>query len=135
MRFVFSFILGCIVVFTMLLTGLALFGVFDEDEPPALLTYSVDPLTPAERRALTEQLGEEINQPSKPRPAPTLSRDITGFVQLEVLLADDGTVAGAKVLGATPAGVYEDQALQDVLQKRFLPVAPESTLAGILGPL
>lgn len=127
MRFVVSFVLGCTVVFLMLLTGLALFGVFEEDDPPPLLAYPVDPLTTAERRALKEVFGEEINQPSRPRPAPNMSRDITGFVQLEVLVADDGTVAGAKVLGATPAGVYEDQALQDILKRRFLPLALEST--------
>jgi len=44
-----------------------------------------------------------------------------GFVQLEVKVDAEGRVTEAKVVGAVPPGIYEQQALAEVRGRRFVP--------------
>ena len=50
------------------------------------------------------------------------TRDISGWVDLEFTVAADGTVSEAHVLGAEPAGVFEQSALDAVRRWRYQPV-------------
>lgn len=50
-------------------------------------------------------------EPRTPPPPVIPEREITGFVQLEYTINPDGTASDVKVLGAAPAGVYEEQAV------------------------
>ena len=125
-RFLVSLGLGSIVVGIMLVGGLALFGVFEEEDESEPEAHIVELLTDGERSELAEFLDEDPHEHRlrQFREIPKLDipkRDVSGFVQLEVTVAPDGTVTDATVIGAAPSGYYEEDALQDVLQRRYTP--------------
>jgi protein TonB len=57
--------------------------------------------------------------PQYPRDA--ARNNITGWVQLEVLVNPDGTVRSARVLDSKPKGLFEAAAVQAVLRWKFKP--------------
>ena len=129
LRYLASFLLACVVVLTMLLTGLRLFGGFDKPQHQRHL-HSVELLSGYERVDLAEALGEGRGRaaPAGPRIEDIEAlelppREISGFVQLEVTVAPDGSVLDAEVVGTAPPGLYEQQALDAVRQRRYAPVA------------
>ncbi|CAN5201811.1 hypothetical protein BH24PSE2_BH24PSE2_09000 [soil metagenome] len=128
LRFAGSVVLAAVVVTAMFVIGMHVWGVFDEEEPQWELE-ELRLLSARERLELAWLLGEE-RRVAPPRPTaeeiprvPPSPRTITGFVQLEVRVAPDGTVAGVDVIGAAPAGVYEQQARDQVRDRRYTPPA------------
>lgn len=58
----------------------------------------------------------------QPPPPPLMSeRKVSGFVQLEYTINADGSVSDVKVLGAAPAGVYEERAVAQVARRMHAP--------------
>lgn len=81
---------------------------------------------PALRRAVQDSIAGR--QTVAPEPATKRStayrvppRITKGFVQIEVLVDAEGRVTEAKVVGAVPPGIYEQQALDQVRGRRFVP--------------
>ena len=60
-----------------------------------------------------------VDRPVEPLVVPR--REVSGFVQIEVEVDPDGRVQRAEVVNALPAGVYEEQALRQVRQRRYPP--------------
>lgn len=57
-----------------------------------------------------------------PRPPRRARRDrVSGWVRVELVVRQDGTVHGARVLDAEPAGLFEDAVLESVRRWRFAP--------------
>ena len=71
-------------------------------------------------RELHGDIHPENEAPPPPPPRPT--RDISGFVHVEYTINPDGSVSDVKVLGAAPAGVYEEQAIAQVSRQMRAPV-------------
>lgn len=82
----------------------------------------------AENPALAEAIRKEREkhgepEPSKLPPPPVLpDREISGFVQVEYTINPDGTVSDVRVVGAAPAGVYEEQAVARIKRSMHAPV-------------
>jgi TonB family protein len=54
-------------------------------------------------------------------PMEVAPRAKTGFVQVEFEVGDDGVVKSAEVVNAVHPGVYEEQALRQVRNRRWAP--------------
>lgn len=126
MRFAGSLFLAAIVVMAIFAIGMHAWGVFDE-EVRTLEFEEIRLISARERRDLAWLLGED-ERTVPPRPSieqiprvPLPPREISGFVQLEVTVAPDGTVDNVDVLGAVPAGIYEEQAQEIVSERRYPP--------------
>jgi TonB family protein len=137
LRFVASFLAACGVVAAMLMIAVELWGGFEratgeEEIPleahPLDLLVGYDSLDVAEllgepRRAMPElQAPPPMPEPMTP-PAPR-PREVRGFVQVEVEVDARGRPVDARVLEAAPAGVYEEEALAEVLDERYPPGEP-----------
>jgi TonB family protein len=126
MRLLGSSILACVVVLMMLVGGLWLFGIFDEEERRPQ-THRVDVLTPSERLDLAELLGErERRLPVSPRaietpPLEMPPREVRGIVELEFSVGPDGSVSDIEVVRATPSGYYEEQARELLMERKYAP--------------
>ncbi|MGH8495742.1 MAG: TonB family protein [Gammaproteobacteria bacterium] len=123
-RFLGSAVLASGVVAVLFLAGMYAWGVFDEEERP-LDFEEIRLLSARERLDLARLFGDD-ERVAPPRPSPDEiprvvlpQRQVSGFVQLEVKLAPDGTVERVDVLGAAPAGVYEEEARAIVRQRRY----------------
>lgn len=126
LRFFASFALALCVTLAMLWIGLEVSGFTERQPRRELPTHAVSVVSEAERRAFTELLQPSLG-PS-PMLAPLaeiepldLSRDVRGIVQLEVRIDAAGAVVDTRVIDATPAGVYERQAIASVLARRYAP--------------
>lgn len=90
-----------------------------------MVFHDVELLSEGDRERYADSLGEPAGRQPLSLPAldeippVEISRTATGFVQLEVITRPDGSVADVKVLGATPAGVYEQQAITSVRTRRY----------------
>jgi len=62
-------------------------------------------------------------------PALASEHNISGWVDLQFLIGTDGTVSDASVVGAQPAGVFEQAALDAVRHWRYQPVQHDGTAA------
>lgn len=122
LRLLISFAVGCGVVLAMLLAGLWAGGAFRQPAPPGLEAHNVDLLTAEEKRELRPIFGDNLTDVNRPLAAPPVPRQGVGFVELEVDIAPDGSVASARVISSTHPGVYEDKALQQILQRQFEPL-------------
>lgn len=128
-RFIGSAVLASIVVMAMFAIGMYTWGVFDEEEERTLDLEEIRLLSARERLDLAWLLGgDQRVLPPRPTPGeipavPLPRREISGFVQLEVTVAPDGTVEEVDVLGAVPAGLYEEQARQIVRDRQYPPTA------------
>ena len=54
-------------------------------------------------------------------PASAQMRGIIGWVDLEYVVMPDGSVANARVIDSTPAGQFEEAALQAIARWKFKP--------------
>ncbi len=136
-RWLSSVGVATVVVLTLMLASLWLFGVFDVEK--LHYTQSLRLLGVDERSDLAEELGEA---PASARPTlppleeipplelPRHSR--SGFVQLEFTVDADGRVTEAEVVRAAPAGYYEDKALAILRSRRFEDLAPGETSTEII---
>jgi TonB family protein len=86
---------------------------------------------PALKRAVQDSIAGRTTVAPEPETKRTRSayqlppRVTKGFVQVEVEVDATGRVTAARVLGAVPAGVYEQQALDQVRARRFVPPTAE----------
>ncbi len=123
-RWLGSLLIGAAVVYLMLVSGLYFSGHFDELPSTAKNARAVDLLGELDRVRLRDELdlGAPRTRAIPPPPPPvSFSRQVSGFVQLEVEIGTNGDVLDARVLGAVPEGFYEQQALQEVRQRRYEP--------------
>lgn len=85
-----------------------------------VVAFEIDAATDAELEAI-----RRLDQPpiEKPLPPPTLEvlQPQDGFVQIEFEVTPEGRAANARVIGAVPAGYYEQQALRRVEGRRYVP--------------
>lgn len=127
-RFVGSFCLALIVVALLLAMGVRVQTAL-ESEQPSLKFHDVELLSAVERARFADELGESRTRtaprlpPLQDIPAVKIQREAQGFVQLEVMVDTTGQVSDVRVLGATPAGVYEQQAIELVRERRYAPAA------------
>ncbi len=127
-RIIISVALATVVVSILTAVGLNIYGAFEDDDAGSRKLHDLKLLSESQRRDLAAELGLDT-RPKRPElPAmediPVFElprRGISGFVQLEVAVDRDGRVTDAHVLGATPPGVYEQQALEQIRQKRYAP--------------
>lgn len=130
LRFTASFLAACVVVTAMLVVAVQLWGGFEratgEEEIP-LEAHPLDLLVGYDSLDVAELMGEprrrmpELEAPPPmlaPAPA-TPEREVRGFVQVEVEVDASGRPVDARVLEAAPAGLYEDDALAEVLGERY----------------
>jgi TonB family protein len=126
LRFGVSLALASVIVFALLVGSLYMFGAYEKRDGPR--SHSVGLLSESERLDLAELLGERV-EPERPTlppleeiPAlelPTAPQ--SGFVQVEVMVDEQGRVTSAEVVGATHEGVFEEQALAIVRSRRYVP--------------
>jgi len=127
-RIIISIALATVVVLIITAVGMNIYGAFDDQTTGSRKLHDVELLSESRRRDLAEELGL-ATRPKRPElpalediPAFELPRrGISGFVQVEVAVDSDGRVTDAHVVDATPPGVYEQQALEQIRQKRFTP--------------
>jgi TonB family protein len=109
----------------MLVVGLRVSGFMGRQGPRTLNLQDVDPLSTEQQRHFTELLGpREREAPRRSQESiavPEPSRNIRGFLQLEVTVAEDGSVQGARVINSAPEGVYEHSAVEQVKARRYSP--------------
>lgn len=123
-RWIVSLAVGAAIVYVLALAGLYAFGWFDEQASDRRQTHPIELLSSFDRARLKDELGLDQRR-ARPAPAPPkpvmVPRQISGFVQLEVLVGPDGDVLDAEVLGAVPAGYFEENALEMVRKQRYEP--------------
>ncbi len=126
LRYIGSFLVATVVVFSLLVGCLALFGVFDLEERKNKV-HAVDLLSKWQRVDWAEELGEDHNRklPEMP-PLPEIPellprRPTTGFIELEVKVAMDGSVSDVVVLRNTHEGIYEKEAKALIQNRSFSP--------------
>jgi len=125
LRFLFSAVIASGVVLALLVASLAAFGLFDKPEE-TLYVHPVEVLSHSDRVDVAELIGadRERRLPER-RVAPPVEaleiprREVSGFVQVEVEVDAEGRVSAAEVVNALPAGIYEEQALRQVRQRRY----------------
>ncbi len=116
----------------MLVVAVQLWGGFERatgDEEIAVDAHPLDLLIGYDSLDVAELLGEprrrlpELEAPppmlEPTAPAAASGRERRGFVQVEVEVDASGRPVDARVLQAAPAGVYEDDALAEVLDQRY----------------
>jgi len=127
LRFAGSFGVALCIVTGMLWFSLEISGFNERQQRRELDVHEVDVLTEAERHDFRELFGEQDIGPSPMLaplaeiPALDLSRDVRGIVQLEVLVDAAGSVSSVRVIDASPAGIYEQQAIAEVGTRRYEP--------------
>ncbi|MBB6600268.1 energy transducer TonB [Luteimonas sp. MC1825] len=62
-----------------------------------------------------------LHQPAPRYPAAALNRRVEGAVQVGFTIRPDGSVTAARVVSATPPGVFDRSALAAVGEYRFAP--------------
>ncbi|MDH3420913.1 MAG: energy transducer TonB [Gammaproteobacteria bacterium] len=127
LRFTGSFGIALCVVMAMLWFSLEISGFNERQQRREIEVHEVSVLTEDRRRDFRELLGEGQIGPS-PMLAPLaeiapldLSRGVRGIVQLEVLVDPSGAVTDVRVIDASPAGVYEAQAIAEIGTRRYEP--------------
>jgi len=132
-RILGSFLAAIVVVLVLMTVGLRIYGLFDEPEEDGLVVHPVELLDEFRRSELAAELGEDRPPPDPGEvrrlalPGLNTSSQRKGFVELEVLVDEDGSVDRVKILNAFPSGVYEQQAIEEVSKRQFEPAAPGST--------
>lgn len=126
LRFLVSAAIASAVVLALMVSALWAFGLFDRDEE-VIYAHPVEVLSQSDRVDVAELVGapqrplpaRPVDRPVEPLVVP--HREVSGFVQIEVEVDPDGRVQRAEVVNALPAGVYEEQALRQVRQRRYPP--------------
>lgn len=116
-----------VVVLVLMVGALWGFGLFDQPEDE-LDAHPVELLSQSDRVDLGALLRPEVPQAPAPPPTPIEpleipARQVSGFVQIEVETDAEGRITRAEVVNALPAGIYEEQALRQVRQRRYPPRA------------
>lgn len=123
LRFLGSAAIAAVVVFVLMAGVLWGFGLIDLPEDNPILAHPVDVLS--ERIDVAELVGDTQRIPPPPREAPPTfelpRRQVSGFVQLAVSVGPDGRVRTAEVVRAVPEGLYEEQAIEIVRARRYVP--------------
>ncbi|MCZ6912319.1 MAG: TonB family protein [Proteobacteria bacterium] len=131
-RILGSFLAAIVVVSFLMTAALRIYGLFDEPEEDGLVAHPVELLDEFQRAELAAELGEDRPPPDPEEvqrlelPGLTTRSQLRGFVELEVMVGDDGSVDQVKVLNAFPRGVYEQQAIEEVSKRQFEPAVPGS---------
>lgn len=112
----------CVAV--ILVGAFALFGINSYFETPPVnqvAAFRVEAATADEIEA-ARRIGRD-EEVAEPEPPPPVVRDLErdGFVQVQFDVTPQGRAANAKVVGAMPAGYYEDQAVARIERQRYLP--------------
>ena len=126
MRFAGAFVGAVAVVLAMLVSGLKVSGRFPSDR--AVLEFqNVEVLSESKRRDFAELLEAPQKTPTLPSlediPALEIRHRQRGFVQAEVSVDRAGRVTDVDIIGATPPGVYEQRAIEE-LRASALPAGP-----------
>ena len=125
LRFLVSAIGGTAVTVGMLMVGVAISGVFQDEEEQLLEFEQVELISIGDREDVAELLAErerELARDREPPPLPELPpRIVSGFVQLEYDVDEAGRVTAVRVLAAVPRGIYEEQAIADIQRRLFTP--------------
>lgn len=127
LRFLVSATIASVVVLALMVSALWAFGLFDRGAEEVIYAHPVEILSQSDRVDVAELVGapqrplpaRPVERPVEPLVVPR--REISGFVQIEVAVDADGRVQRAEVVNALPAGVYEEQALRQVRQRRYPP--------------
>ena len=99
-----------------------MFGVNTYYKAPPLnqvAAFKVERATQAELDLVERARAPQEVEPEPPPPLTVDERD--GFVQVEFEVTPKGRAQDVKVVGAMPAGYFEDQAIRSVERLRFLP--------------
>ncbi len=127
LRFAGSFGVALCIVTAMIWFSLEISGFNERQQRRALELHEVDLLTETELRDFGELLDEQDVGPS-PMLAPLaeippldLRRDVRGIVQLEVLVDAARSVSSVRVIDASPARIYEQQAIAQIETRRYEP--------------
>lgn len=132
MRLLGSMLAATVVVIVAMTIALNVWYSFKPKDEDLIEVRTIDMLGERERRDLADILGDN-DPPTPPRAVapldlPGLERSPKqGFVQLEVSVSDDGSVGDVRVIGAFPAGVYEQQAVEAVREQIMMPSPPGTT--------
>ena len=138
-----SMIVASFVVYALLMLGVGVMKKFEPEDEDLMTIHPVDLLEVYQRKRWSEELGEDKRQlPERPvrEQLPRYEfpeREVSGFVQIEVTVGVDGSVEDVEVVGATPPGVYEEQAMEIIRQRQYSPdvidgVAVPSTLTEVI---
>lgn len=118
--------LATVVVTVLLVSVLWAFGLLEPRED-TFDAHPVELLSTSDRVDVAELVGADRRRLPERPPAPEIQpmvvpeREVSGFVQIEVAADAQGRVQSAEVVNALPAGVYEEQALRQVRQRRYPP--------------
>lgn len=130
-RLIGAFAAACGIVFLLTVASASLIDWWDDRErsdDPARNAQPVSTLTGYSAVDLAQLLGEprySLPEPvALPPPPPLATRTINGFVIVEVSVDAEGRASEARVIEAEPAGLYEQQAVQDALDAFYPAGAP-----------
>lgn len=127
LRFLGALGVALCVVLAMLWFGLELSGFADREPGRGLEAHEVSLLSDAERWNLRDLLGEvRSGLPAMPVSPDGVERldqtgEQRGIVQLDVRVDAAGHVADVRVIAASPAGIYETQAIAEIEGRRYAP--------------
>ncbi|MEM7611476.1 MAG: energy transducer TonB [Pseudomonadota bacterium] len=122
-RLLGAFAGACCVVLSLSLFASWLIKLFDEREDDGIESHPVELLVGYSSLDLAELLGEPRHQlPELAPPPPPVAlapRTVSGFVMLEVDVDEHGRARDARIIEATPPGVYEQQAVREALAAEY----------------
>lgn len=122
LRFAGASGVAAVVVFLLMVGVLWAFGLLDRDDEDVVLAHPVRLLSTTDRVDVAELLEPRRRAPPPPEPAPSFelpAREVSGFVQLAVEVNEEGRVERAEVVNAVPSGIFEEEALRIVRQRRY----------------
>ncbi|MEO1574927.1 MAG: TonB family protein [Pseudomonadota bacterium] len=109
----------CVAV--LLVGSLAMFGVNTYFQKPPVNNVEAFRVETATVEEIEAALGR-TPEPPPPEPPPyERERERDGFVQVQFAVTPGGRAEDATVVGAMPAGYFEDQALAQINRRRFVP--------------
>ena len=138
LRFLVAGSLATVIVAVLMASVLWGFGLLERPQD-GIEAHPVDVLSSSARI----DVGELIDGPSRPElpelppmeeipPLEIPTRRPEGFVQVEFQVDESGRVQSARVVNALPAGVYEDEALEQVRSRRWVPDPRGGTLTEVV---
>lgn len=110
----------------VILVGMfALFGVNTYFEKPPInqvVAFRVETATQAELDVVRRIESPEEVRPPEPEPDVfERNRERDGFVQVQFEVTEKGRARDVKIVGAMPAGYYEEQAIRKIEKLRYVP--------------
>lgn len=128
LRMLVCAVIASVLVLTMAAVGVRWFYDREEQEEQTLRVMKQINLTTMgetpgaderERRQRREFVREGPEDRPAPPPVTVPEREVDGFVQVEFTVFPDGRVENVEVVGAQPAGVYEEQARQIIRSRDY----------------